>query len=73
MMRLLEMHHLFALNTSSVLPEQMMCFFYILSHQKKNRRISLKFAQISRPNSRNIPTICARSINLSLGLRRATI
>lgn len=27
MMRLLEMHHLFALNTSSVLLEQMMCFF----------------------------------------------
>ena len=70
----------FAGNASSVCLKHIICsagtddvFFYILSHQKKNRRISLKFAQISRPNSRNIPTICARSINLSLGLRRATI
>ena len=32
-----------------------------------------KFAQMSKANSKNIPTICAYSINLSLGLRRAMI
>ena len=43
------------------------------SHQKRNRITSLKFAQMRRARSRNMPAICAYSINLSLGLRRAMI
>ena len=39
MMRLLEMHHLFALNTSSVLPEQMMCFLYPISSEEEPENI----------------------------------
>ncbi len=47
---------------------------YSLSvHQNRNRNISLKFAHISSAKRRNIPTICAYSRNLSLGLRRAMI
>ena len=41
---------------------------YPLSYyQNRNRNKSLKFAQINKANSKNIPTIWARSINLSLG------
>lgn len=39
MMRLLEKHHLFALNTSSVLPEQMMCFLYPISSEEEPENI----------------------------------
>lgn len=41
--------------------------------QKRNLNTSLKLAQMSKANNRSIPTICARSRNLSLGLRRAII
>ena len=43
------------------------------TNQNKNLSTSLKFAQISKPNSKNIPATCAYSKNLSLGLRRAMI
>lgn len=38
-----------------------------------NLMISLPFAKMSSPNRMIIPTICAYSRNLSLGLRRVTI
>ena len=43
------------------------------TNQNKNLSTSLKFAQISKPNSKNIPATWAYSKNLSLGLRRAII
>ena len=48
--------HLLLLNASSVIVKQTMCFLYP-NHQKKNLSTSLKLAQISKPNNRNIPTI----------------
>ena len=56
MVRLYGMHHLLVLNASSVIVKQTMCFLYP-NHQKKNLSTSLKLAQISKPNNRNIPTI----------------
>ena len=56
MVRLYGMHHLLLLNASSVIFKQTMCFLYP-NHQKKNLSTTLKLAQISKPNNRNIPTI----------------
>ena len=56
MVRLYGMRHLLLLNASSVIVKQTMCFLYP-NHQKKNLSTSLKLAQISKPNNRNIPTI----------------
>ena len=50
--------------TPSVSTERIVCltitddvFFLYPNHQKKNLSTSLKLAQISKPNNRNIPTI----------------
>ena len=45
------------LGTFTEYPYNRRCVFLYPNHQKKNLSTSLKLAQISKPNNRNIPTI----------------